>query len=252
MALVLLVVIGGVAAWWFLRRPDAPPAATRGAASAPAVEPPAAAPPAPVERTIELPPLDASDTVLRQLVGRLSSNPQLVAWFANEDLARRFVAAVTNLAEGVSPAPHVGFLTPKESFATANDGLAVTLEPASYGRYAAATEAFASLDTAGTAQLYRELRPLFDEAYGELGYPGRSFDEAMAAAIDRLLAVRVPDSPPRLVPHGASGWAFADPELEALGSAEKHLLRIGPENARRAQAKLRELRAALGLPAPER
>jgi len=37
--------------------------------------------------------------------------------------------------------------------------------------------------------------------------------------------------------------------LEALGAAEKQLLRMGPRNARRVQEKARELEAALGLPA---
>jgi hypothetical protein len=44
-------------------------------------------------------------------------------------------------------------------------------------------------------------------------------------------------------------WAFADPELEALSAAEKHLLRMGPENARQVQEKLSELAELLGYPA---
>ncbi|MCL4837280.1 MAG: DUF3014 domain-containing protein, partial [Thermoanaerobaculia bacterium] len=40
---------------------------------------------------------------------------------------------------------------------------------------------------------------------------------------------------------------FADPELEALPPAAKHLLRLGPDNARRVQEKLRALAAAVPL-----
>ena len=44
-------------------------------------------------------------------------------------------------------------------------------------------------------------------------------------------------------------WAFADPALEERGDVDKHVLRLGPRNARIVQAKARELREALGLPA---
>jgi hypothetical protein len=45
-----------------------------------------------------------------------------------------------------------------------------------------------------------------------------------------------------------------DPDLENLTAAQKHLLRMGPENIRVIQAKLREIAQALGFeiqePAP--
>jgi Protein of unknown function (DUF3014) len=49
-----------------------------------------------------------------------------------------------------------------------------------------------------------------------------------------------------LVPRGAL-WAFKDEALEQRSAAEKHLLRMGPENMQRVQVKLHELRGALGL-----
>jgi hypothetical protein len=42
--------------------------------------------------------LKTSDVVVRELVAELSSRPELVAWLANEDLVRRFVAAVDDSA----------------------------------------------------------------------------------------------------------------------------------------------------------
>ena len=43
-------------------------------------------------------------------------------------------------------------------------------------------------------------------------------------------------------------YLYADAQLESLGPVEKHLLRMGPRNARLLQEKARELRTALGLP----
>ena len=48
-----------------------------------------------------------------------------------------------------------------------------------------------------------------------------------------------------MVKRRVSTYRFADPALEALGPVEKHLLRLGPANARAVQAKLRLLRASL-------
>ena len=44
------------------------------------------------------------------------------------------------------------------------------------------------------------------------------------------------------------GYGYADPKLEAMPAAQKQLLRMGPENARAVQAKLREIALALGIP----
>ncbi len=42
-------------------------------------------------------------------------------------------------------------------------------------------------------------------------------------------------------------YRYVDPKLEALSPAQKQLLRMGPENAQKIQAKLRELAGVLGL-----
>jgi hypothetical protein len=244
----LLALAAGGAAWYLMRRPAEPrlPAPAPAAAPVASAEPAAPAAPA-VERAYVLPALEASDALLRELAVRLSAHPEIAKWLVHDELVRRFVATVANLAEGASPASHVRFLTPAASHAVVESSGRTIPAASSYRRYDNATEAFVSLDTAGTAKLYRELQPLLDQAYQELGYPGASFDEAMAAAIARLVAVEIPERAPELVPRAGTAWAYADPALEGLPAAEKHLLRLGPENARRAQAKLRELARALGL-----
>jgi hypothetical protein len=44
-------------------------------------------------------------------------------------------------------------------------------------------------------------------------------------------------------------YAFASPALEQLSPAQKLLIRTGPANARRIQARLRAIALALGIPA---
>jgi hypothetical protein len=59
----------------------------------------------------------------------------------------------------------------------------------------------------------------------------------------------VREGPVLVEPDGAV-YAFADPKLEALGPVEKHLLRMGPRNARLVQQKAREIETSLGLAKP--
>lgn len=245
-AAVVVVLALAAGAWYFFFRGEkaAPPAA------APAEEvatggPSEAAPP-PAEEEIELPPLPQSDPLVRELVGRLSSNPRLASWLATDDLVRRFVVTVDNLAEGRSPAVHLRFLDPGAGFQARQEGGRLRVDPASYRRYDLLTGAFVSLDTEGAARLYRRLEPLIDQAYRDLGYPDRDFDDTLARALGRLLAVPVTDGDLALTPREAD-YGLADPTLESLSPAAKHLLRMGPDNARRVQAKLRQLTRALGI-----
>jgi len=238
---LVVAVLAALGTWYWLKhRPAAPP--PQAAAAAPRQEP-AAAPPKP-ERT--LPALDASDAVVREMVTTLSASPRLAVWLANDDLVRRFVASVLSVAEGTSPRNSLRFLTPSEPFAVRRSGGAMVADSASFHRYDTIATVFVSLDTAGTAESYRRLHPLFDDAYREVGNPNESFDDALARAVGRLLAVPVPTAPLAVVPQGV-GWAWADHDLEQRTIAEKHLLRMGPDNERRVQAKLRELAGAIGI-----
>ncbi|HSM12831.1 MAG TPA: DUF3014 domain-containing protein [Thermoanaerobaculia bacterium] len=242
-AIAVVLALGiGAGAWYWLGR-DRPEPAPAVGAPAPEPAPSAAAPAAPA---LELPPLNASDALLREVAGRLSAHPRWIAWLAHENLARRFVASVINVAEGVSPAGQLRFLTPAEPFRVRGSGGRTVIDAASYHRFDTLTEVFDSLDEPGVAELYRQLHPLFDEAYREVGDPERDFDQTLALAIGNLLRVQVPDRPIEVVAGGAS-WQLADRDLESWNTAEKHLLRLGPDNARRVQAKLRALAGAIGV-----
>ncbi len=51
----------------------------------------------------------------------------------------------------------------------------------------------------------------------------------------------------RLEP-AVDAYEFVDPALESLSPAQKHLLRMGPDNARLVREKLREIADLLELP----
>ena len=145
-----------------------------------------------------------------------------------------------------SPRPNLRQLRPREPFAAIERLDRLFIDPRSFARYDFVVEVIESIDVTGAARLYRNIEPLCDEAYQELGYPGAEFDTALGDAIDRLLAVPLVAGEIE-IKRRVTTYEFADPELEALGPVEKHLLRMGPLNAQRMQAQLRTVKAVLNL-----
>ncbi|AEI67293.1 DUF3014 domain-containing protein [Corallococcus macrosporus] len=237
-----------VASYFGLRRhvtiPEEPP--TTPTVPTEAAGATAAAPPVAAETS-----LPERDGEVRDLASRLSPDPELARWMNEKDLIRRFTGAVTSIAEGLSPRPMLGFLAPPGAFqVTQVDGTTV-IDPASYARYDAVARVIESIDAHSAASVFRELKPLIDQANAEIAPPGQTFNSSLSAAIQHLLEVPAQEGPVEVVPEGAL-YAYAAPELEDLSPAQKHLLRMGPENMKRIQAKLKELKTSLGLPVADR
>ncbi len=246
--LVVAFLAGGVFLFlhYFDRAPELPESPPAPATTPPPPPPP----PEPAAPTVELPPLDVSDEFTRRLVEGLSSHPQLAAWLVPEDLVRRFVATIDNVARGEDPRPHLRFLDPGQGFEVGFEGDRMMIDERSFERYDLVTEVFTSLDTDSSVRLYRELSPLIDEAYRELGYPAGDFDQVMQRAIRRILDAPVPARPLEVEPR-LKGYRFKSPAFENLGAIEKQLLRMGPANVRKIQSKLRLIRTALTLTRPD-
>jgi len=233
LAVAAAVALAGL---WLRGREAAPPAPGVAAPAAPA---PSAEVPAPA------PALDPAR--VRSLLEGLSASPAFRRCLAEEDPLRRAAVLADNLAEGVSPRKALACLAPSGGFAVERSGARTVVAAASWRRYDEAADLLASLDARALAAAYRELAPALQAAYRALGYPGASLDAVVARALRRLAAVPVPDGEVAVVEAKGALWAYADPRLEALGPAEKQLLRMGPRNARRVQEKAREIEAALGV-----
>jgi hypothetical protein len=245
-ALALLVVVAGVA--WFLLR-SGPDPETR--APAPVAEFPEPAPPdLPDVPPLDLPELGASDALVRELVARLSAHPRLAAWLATDRLIERFVLVVVDLAGGFNPAANLPHMAPAEPFAVRESDGRLVIAPESHRRYDLLGAVVASLDTEGTVRLYLQLLPLIEEAFQELGIPDRTFSETLELALRNVLAVEVPAGPLEVVAGEGIMYEFRDAGLEARRGAEKALIRMGPENARRIQDKAGELAEGLGIRIP--
>jgi hypothetical protein len=242
---VALAAGAGGLGWFWLARDRIASEETTAAEDNPSV---AAASAADLDALV-VPGLPASDPFLRQVLTRVSAHPRWAAWLVNDDLARRFVKTVVDVARGSTPRAHVTFAAPTEPFSVEQSGGRTRVAAASYDRYDLFTEAMVSVDARAAAALYNKLHPLFEQAYTELGISEKTFDEMMSLAIANLLSVQVPERPAE-VTLDETRYRFTDARLERLTPAEKHVLRLGPENATRFQAKVREVGEAIGISLP--
>jgi hypothetical protein len=100
------------------------------------------------------------------------------------------------------------------------------------------------VDAKSLADTYRRFYPLLQQAYQDLGYPDRYFNDRVVEAIDDMLHAPEPDGPVILVQPKVL-YQYEDAALERLSSGQKLLLRMGTAHARTVKAKLRELRTLI-------
>lgn len=243
-AVVLVLIIAG---FFLFRKTETDSAPEASTPAVPAVSEPVATEDAETQLALgEVPLLVDSDPWLREVVGQISNHPQLAEWLVTPELIRGFVVVVDNVAEGLTPRKHLKMAAPTKKLTAGEVDGKVFIDPASYQRFDLLVDVIDSLDTEGTAELYRAIRPMCEQAYQDLGYPGDGFDATLNRAIQRVLAVPVVNGPIELESK-VTAYQFADPALEDLSPAAKQFLRLGPDNLQRLQTKLRALSTAIGL-----
>jgi hypothetical protein len=191
---------------------------------------------------VPLPPLDQSDDYLKLEISEIFG-AAIEDMLAESGMIERVVATVDNLprshvAERIRP---VGQLA-DQFMVDGQDGSGeYSINSDNYHRYDALVDIVTSADIGEVADLYRRFYPLFQDAYVALGYPNGYFNDRLVEVIDHLLETPEIIGPIELVrPHVL--YEYSDPEIEALSSGQKLLLRMGGDNASRIKSTLRELR----------
>jgi hypothetical protein len=225
-----------------VKPPVAPPAE-------PAVKHPIEAPPGPAAA---LPPLDEADDHVKRALTDLLGAQAVLSFLQVDRFVRRAVATVDNLAR-----PHAApRLWPVNQmpgrFAVSGRGKDRVVSADNARRYTAFVTFIESIDTGRAVALYASMYPLFQQAYEQLGYPGRYFNDRLVSVIDHLLQTPEPAGPLKVELTEIKGelksvrpwvrYRFSDPALEELSAGQKMLLRVGPTNARRLKAKLVDIR----------
>lgn len=243
--IAIAVLMAGGALWYFFVRTPSDVEVRTETTQAVEQKPDSRLPAEPGEN-IPLPPLGETDALVRELVSRLSSHPRVAAWLTTDGLIRNFTVSVVNIANGRTPASHLKTVQPEGTFQVREVGDELVIDPRSYQRYDGHADAVAALDAQGVARLYATLKPRIDEAHQELGGKPGEFDAVLERAITELLKTPVVEGDVKLKADSVS-YAYADPRLESLSSAQRQLLRMGPRNVKIVQAKLREIAKYLGF-----
>lgn len=191
-----------------------------------------------------LPALDESDEASRSALADIAGEALVDDYLAEDSVVRKLVTTVDSLSRDklwmkVRAVPAI-----EGRFRVSSMDGQTYLAPANFNRYTGLALLVAEVDVAALAAAYQRNYPLLQQAYEELGYPGRQFHNRLLAVIDHLLETPHVEGPIRLErPHVL--YKFADPQLEALSSGQKILIRIGPEHAKIVRNKLIEFREAL-------
>jgi hypothetical protein len=190
------------------------------------------------------PALDSSDAAVETALSGLFPGQSLAERLNLDGVVRRLVVTVDNLTAQKLPRRRLATRPVPERFAVETQGETPYLGRDNWPRYSPLVTLLEAADGARLAQVYVELYPLFQQAYEELGYPDRYFNDRVVEVIDHLL--ETPDIDDRVELVRVRGvYQFADPRLEALSAGQKALLRSGPDNARRVKSVLQEWRAIL-------
>lgn len=193
-----------------------------------------------------LPLLDQSDADIKTMIENLANSElrnELSALWLGDNLLRRFVAFVANLAEGKLDSKSSPLAPPKSRFAvTASQPLIMTTE--SQGRFNTHIQIITSISPSACATTYRRFYPLLHSAYADLGEK-KTFHSVMLMAIDRVLATPELMSEPELVPAEKGLYKYLDPALESLPAAQKPLLRMGRKNAAQLKHWLQQVKASI-------
>jgi len=193
--------------------------------------------------------LEKSDARMRKEAKGLSPHPKIAEWLKNENIIWIITAAVDNIADGLSPRAHLSFLSPQKGFEVTGKSPKLYLDPQGFNRYNLVADVFSSLDAQATIRTYKELKLYFQGAYRELGYPNRDFQETLVRAMVELLHAPIIEGKILLEEEEEGiNYRIVDDYLEDLSDAQKHLMRMGPKNVRKIQAKLREMALALEVP----
>ena len=199
----------------------------------------------PKRQPIQLPSLDGSDLLLREMVAALSHHPMLARLLATDGLVRSATLAVEQIGDGRTPAEPLRPLRPAARLAILGTESG-RIDPKSYARWNGPTASLTSVNPADAAQVYVNVKPLFDQAYRELGHPKGDFDDAIVRALATLTATPPLSTDPELL-RRPGYYEHADPTLRSLLPVQKQLLLVGPDNRQKIMDWLTRLATSLDL-----
>jgi hypothetical protein len=195
-------------------------------------------PPAPVVTE------ETSDRYARESIDAANGGKALAQFVAGDYIVERAVAIIDALRRGEVPYKLLPVGKPSTPFPISDDGLRVTLDAAGFSRYDGFSQWVGGLDTTALVSLLNDYEMIATQALTRMGVSDFDIRSAVLAATTQILSTPPVAVDAELMRREAN-WVYMDPELEALSSLQKQVLRMGPENADIVQQKARDIRGVL-------
>jgi len=203
-----------------------------------------AVPVAQIPKAEPLPTLDDSDELVMTKASQLSWLPEFAKQLVKKDLARNFVTFVDNASRGDLAMKYSPVEKPAQKFSINEVEDDMYIDPQSYKRYDVYVDMLNSINFDVAIANLKELAPILDEAYMELGYEKGAFIPTLEQAIEEMLQAPIIRNPIKVVAPSAM-YKYADPQLESLSDMQKLMLRMGPDNITKLRPKLHQAQVAL-------
>jgi len=183
--------------------------------------------------------LEESDDSFRQAVKDVSEN--LSDWFNVKGVIRKYIIIVNDLSQNQIIYKHRKFLKMPQNMLVKEDSQGLYMDPQSYRRYDRLANAIAFINVQKGRELYLTYRPLLKQVFDEFAYPAEyRLEDIFMKAVASVIEAPIIKGRISLVRHSVN-YKFADKKIEALNDVKKQMLRMGPENTRKIQNKLRQL-----------
>ena len=228
------------------------------------VQPPVEPAPAPIEAEVPAAPIAApvatevqpktppapvvteetGDRFARESIDAVNGGKALAQFVAGDYVVERAVAIIDALRRGEVPYKLLPVGKPSTTFPISDDGLRVTLDAAGFSRYDGFAQWVGGLDTTALVSLLNDYEMIATQALTRMGVSDFDIRSAVLAATTQILSTPQVAVDAELMRREAN-WVYMDPELEALSSLQKQVLRMGPENADIIQQKARDIRGVL-------
>lgn len=194
----------------------------------------------PAAEPIVLPSLDDSDPFVLQAM----ENSHEQAIVHPEGIITNLVVFIDNFSRGDVVSNFSPIKKPTQPFVVRKFNGKLIIDNQSYQRYDPYAKIVQNLDVTRFMDFYKQITPLIDEAYQEIGYPAHSFNQTFENAIDQLLETPIIHYELEVESPSAM-YQYVDKGLESLPDTQKLMLRMGPDNLSVVQEKLREIKNEL-------
>ena len=195
-------------------------------------------PPAPVVSE------ETGDQYARESIDAVNGGKALAQFVAGDYVVERAVAIIDALRRGEVPYKLLPVGKPSTTFPISDNGLRVTLDAAGFSRYDGFAQWVGRLNTPALVSLLNDYEMIATQALTRMGVSDFDIRSAVLAATTQILSTPQVAVDAELMRREAN-WVYMDPELEALSSLQKQVLRMGPENADIIQQKARDIRGVL-------